>query len=151
MRIITYPLNNYSLMKFLFTLCLISVTTLLSAQKLDGTWEMVARKGNTPCAIDVRLVFGKNGSTAQIIYGSTNDDCEQSSTTFANWTIAKEEIKRRSGKTDKVKMINFLNEEEAEVQMMLMEYEGDYLLVMAEMYDGYDSTTNKKVIFKRVE
>ena len=48
-------------------------------------------------------------------------------------------------------MISFLNDEKADAQMVLMEYEGDYLLVMAEMYNGYDSTTNKKVIFKRIE
>jgi hypothetical protein len=137
-------------MKHILTLLFLCLLTSLSAQKLDGEWEMVARKGDTPCAVDIRIVFGDKGGPSTMVYGSTQEGCKASTVTFSNWTVEKQEIKRRSGKVDKVKIISYLNDGEVDAEMAILEFEGDFMLVMAEVFDGYDSTTNKKVIFRRV-
>lgn len=137
-------------MKYLLLFLVLATGTTLSAQKLDGTWEMVARKGNKPCAVDQLIVFGDKGSTATMSSGTQTESCTNSTVTFTSWSVDKKEIKLRSGKVEKVKMITFFNDGEADVEMLLMEYEDDFMLVMAEVFDGYDSTTNRKVIFRRV-
>lgn len=137
-------------MKHLLLLLVLATCTSLSAQKLDGAWEMVARKGNKPCAVDQIIVFGDKGSAATMSSGTRAEGCTNSTITFTSWSVEKKEIKLRSGKVEKVKMITFFTDGEADVEMLLMEYEDDFMLVMAEVFDGYDSTTNKKVIFRRV-
>ena len=138
-------------MKYILSLLFLLPLTFLSAQKLDGTWEMVARKGNKPCAVDQMIVFGNKGTSASLSSGTRTEGCSESTVTFTSWTIEKKEVKQRSGKVEKLKMISFLNDGEVDVEMVLLEYEEDFMLVLAEVFDGHDSTTSKKVIFRRME
>jgi|GEM_PF-2954709 len=135
---------------FLSLLLLVCLCTGVRAQKLGGNWELVQRKANKPCAADVLITFGAKGGGGTITYGSREDGCTEITESFASWEVAKEEVRKRSGGTTKVKMIN-LKEADGEVlvQWALLEYVDDFMLVQAEVADG-DSTRPGKLIFKRL-
>lgn len=81
---------------------------------------MVARKDDTPCSVDIRIVFGDKGGPSTMVYCSTQEGCKASAVTFSNWTIEKQEIKRRSGKVGKVKIISYLNDGEVDAEMAIL-------------------------------
>lgn len=133
-------------------LFLLFACTCVHAQKLEGTWKLIARKGDNPCAADGRVIFGPDGNSAGIISGGQFDGCPESAEDFDGWSVMKQEVNLRSGGKKNMKVISFGTGSSADVvDWIIIAYEKDYMRVQAEVYDGYDSTRPGQLIFKRIE
>ena len=136
-------------MRYPLFLSLLLLSFLATAQKLDGSWELMQRKGDNPCAAQMTLTFGDRGGAGTITTGGQSTDCPASTEHFAGWSVEKVAIKLRTGGTKKVPMVVFTGIE-AQAEWRLLEYESDFMLLQIEAADG-DSTRPKKFVFRRRE
>jgi len=133
-------LRQLSLLLFLLLL-----STGLGAQKLDGTWKRIARKGNDPCAVDMQMVFSPSGGPVTVLHGAQYVDCKPTTEEFQAWAVEKKMVRNK-----KVKVIALTLAPDEIIYMVLLEFDGEFMKVRAEVPDG-DTTAAKELIFKRMD
>jgi hypothetical protein len=131
----------------LFALLLASSS--LYAQRIDGTWNRVARKGNDPCAVDMLLVLSPKGGQVDFIYGSQTEGCSEESDSWAGYTVEKEIIETDRGPR-KLKVL-ILTDGEDVLRMPILSMNSDFMKLQAEVtVEGGKELELQELIYKRM-
>ena len=144
-------MNSTTLPRLSALLLLFCVSTCALAQKIDGDWRLIERRGENPCAADVLVHFGPRGDGAHITYGSQFDGCNPMTVDFTNWKISREEVELPTGGKKDMKIVSFLDDGEVDTQWILIAYEKDYMRLQAGVMMAADGNNPRRIILKRRE
>lgn len=136
-------------MKNLFLLLvLLLASSSVFAQRIDGNWNRVARKGNDPCAVDMLLVVSPKGGQVDFVYGSQTEGCLAETESWAGYEVEREMVETDRGPR-KLKVL-ILTDGEDVLRMPILSHNSGFLKLQAEVTTADGGLELQELIYKRV-